>query len=46
VVVERVVVIELSRELPVLPVDRSREALQAILDGRARLELLEEAGKD
>jgi hypothetical protein len=46
VVVERVVVIELARERPVLPVDRAREALELVLDRRARLELVEEAGEN
>ena len=32
VIVERVVVVELARELPVLPVHRAREALEAVLD--------------
>jgi hypothetical protein len=46
VVVERVVVVELARERPVLPVDRAREALELVLDRRARLELVEEGGED
>ncbi len=46
VVVERVVVVAGARGLPVLPVDRAREALQAVLDRGARLELLEEAVED
>jgi hypothetical protein len=46
VVVERVVVVELAGERPVLPVDRAREALELVLDRRARLELVEERGED
>jgi hypothetical protein len=46
VVVECVVVIELARERPVLPVDRAREALELVLDRRARLQLVDEAGEN
>src|SRR5260221_7377911 len=46
VIVERAFVIRLARCLPVLPVDRPREALQAILDSGARLELFQEGGED
>ena len=46
VVVKRVRVVELARRVPVLPVDGAREALQAILDRRARLEFLEERAED
>ena len=46
VIVERAVVIRLARRLPVLPVDGAREALQAVLDRGARLELLEEGGEN
>jgi hypothetical protein len=46
VVVERVVVVELAREGPVRPVHRAREALQLVLDRRARLELVEERGEN
>jgi len=46
VVVERVVVVELARPGPVLPVDGAREALELVLDGRAGLQLIEEAQKN
>ena len=43
VIVEGIVMVEGARERPVLAVDRAREALQAILDRRARFELVEKA---
>src|SRR6185436_14412942 len=46
VIVERAVVVGLARCFPVLPVDRARETLQAILDRGARLELLQERRED
>jgi hypothetical protein len=46
VVVERVVVVELAREPPVLPVDRAREALELVLDRGAGFQLREERRKN
>jgi hypothetical protein len=45
VIVEGVVVVGLSRRLPVLPVDGACEALEAVLDRRPRFELLEEGAE-
>ena len=46
VVIDGVVVVVRARSRPILPVDRAREALQAVLDRGARLQLLEEAAEN